>query len=651
MGLSKADREGSIASRIGLVLKGTSGSLRREMWMQIILIAFTIFGLACKFLIEMREPLNSDNIAPGLLSMEIWKHKNYLLTSYYLDSNHPIIFPDLIPLNFLPQVLSSFDPDWIRYVNFILYLGSVAVLALVASRASGDLKCGLAASALLANMYPSSFSFYSLLTMHSTALIAAGLLMLNIKKLAQMRTWKLIVVGVIINALVFSDTIIIAWFIIPYVAVSLLLRYDLRSRAYAALLAISCFITYYWKTNLIVDFLTAMPALRSIWSMISESLPMLIKSMAYLLNGSLYTLFSDPTILDWAIALAFILATAYSIRSAIVDRRPESREIFAILAVSASVILAGYILTSISVNFMTGRYLTMTAASVYVLMAAALRRSYIPYIIVLMLLLSAGAYANYSFLKEASGQPNQDTRELIDLLSSRGLSYGYGDYWDANLVTYLTNEKIVMRPASIYEGELLPFRWVTCERWYSEGPEKVDRYFIVTRNSTQEKENPWNTDLLLKRDDLGPVLSLNEPIETIELRDHTVYVFKGPIPYQQMNGWYANENWSSSNLRWISGDARLVIHSEENKSEVLRFKATSFLKPRTLAIELEGSKPTKIQVTSGTSSIEAPLNLTRGANVIRLHVIEGCDKPCETLGPRNGDCRCISMAVGNITAV
>lgn len=620
---------------------------------RLILTAFTLFGLTCKLLIEIKEPLNSDNIATGLMSMEIWRHKNYLLNSYYQDASHPGFFPDLVPLNFLPQVLSSFDPDWIRWINFSIYLGSVAVLAIAAYRASGEINAGLAASALMANMYPSSFGFYTLLTAHGTSLIAAGLLMLNIRRLVRMKPWMLLVLGVVINAMVFSDSILLAWFIIPYLAVSFLLSYDLRSRAYSVLLAISGFITHYWKTNLITDFVSVPPALRDMSSVMTESLPMLIKGLSYLLNGSLYALFNGPGIWDLVVASAFILALFYSMRSAIADREPGSRDLFAFLATSTVVIFASFILTTLSVNFLTTRYLIMAAASAYLIMAVALKNRSIPYLLLILILLSAGAHANYSFLKESS-QPNQSEMELIDLLRSKGLNYGYGDYWDANLVTYLTNEEIVMRPVSVYRGELQPFRWVTCERWFSEAPEKIDKYFIVTRVAirapSQEEENPWEMMPLLRGSDLGPVFDLKEPVETIDLRDHRVYVFQGPVPYLQMNGWYAPENWSGSKWRWMSRDARLTIPSADNRSEVLRLKATSFLEPRTLEIGLEGSVPIRTEVTTGFSSIEAPLNLTRGDNTVTLHVIDGCDKPCETTGPRKGDSRCLSLAVENITA-
>ena len=53
-------------------------------------------------------------------------------------------------------------------------------------------------------------------------------------------------------------------------------------------------------------------------------------------------------------------------------------------------------------------------------------------------------------------------------LLARNLTCGVGDYWDANIVTALSQSRVIVRAVSgSTRGTLAPFLWVSDERWYT----------------------------------------------------------------------------------------------------------------------------------------------------------------------------------------
>lgn len=59
---------------------------------------------------------------------------------------------------------------------------------------------------------------------------------------------------------------------------------------------------------------------------------------------------------------------------------------------------------------------------------------------------------------------------LADWLAARGLTHGYGPYWDASVVTVFGAGRVAVRPVTAERGVVEPFRWMSDDRWYAEGP-------------------------------------------------------------------------------------------------------------------------------------------------------------------------------------
>ena len=88
-----------------------------------LLIMFIVYGLIGKLLISLNRSLDSDSVIAGIVSREIWVHKNLLLSQFYLPSSTPHIFSDILPFHLLPQIISNFDPICHSYnviCNFLI---------------------------------------------------------------------------------------------------------------------------------------------------------------------------------------------------------------------------------------------------------------------------------------------------------------------------------------------------------------------------------------------------------------------------------------------------------------------------------------------------------------------------------------------------
>ncbi len=116
-------------------------------------------------------------------------------------------------------------------------------------------------------------------------------------------------------------------------------------------------------------------------------------------------------------------------------------------------------------------------------------------------------------------------------------------------------------------------------------------------------------------------------------------------------GWYGNENLTGTQTRWMQADATIIALSPVNRTANLSLQALSFNRNRTLEISASGVPVAWVAVPTGFINMSVPLQLAKGANIVRLHVPEGCERPCDIRGVNSSDDRCLSMAVRNLIVV
>jgi hypothetical protein len=143
----------------------------------------------------------------------------------------------------------------------------------------------------------------------------------------------------------------------------------------------------------------------------------------------------------------------------------------------------------------------------------------------------------------------------------------------------------------------------------------------------------------------GRCLSIGIQNPTIQERKENIKVQSNPI---LISGWHGAENWNTTTIHWMDADATIAVYSEEKRDAVLRFQAQSFVRPRSLEISSDAHFNVKLAITTNLVNIAEPIHLIKGQNLIRFHVPEGCEKPCDIPKLGSPDCRCLSVAVQNL---
>lgn len=117
-----------------------------------------------------------------------------------------------------------------------------------------------------------------------------------------------------------------------------------------------------------------------------------------------------------------------------------------------------------------------------------------------------------------------------------------------------------------------------------------------------------------------------------------------------LQGWHGLDDWDGSPTRWMENNATFMIYSDENRVVDLSLKAVSFYRPRTIEIYVNDLLLMVAEVPPDHFVIERfpGISLTEGANVVRFHVPEGCEKPSDIRELNNPDSRCLSVAVQDI---
>lgn len=111
------------------------------------------------------------------------------------------------------------------------------------------------------------------------------------------------------------------------------------------------------------------------------------------------------------------------------------------------------------------------------------------------------------------------------------------------------------------------------------------------------------------------------------------------------NGWHGLEDWGGTPSRWMENDATLVIYSDKNRTAELSFRVRSYNRPRTLELyDSEDNLIGEATISENFREIKMPIELEVGANSIRLHTPEGCDRPSEVSEGKSKDGRCLSLA-------
>jgi hypothetical protein len=114
-------------------------------------------------------------------------------------------------------------------------------------------------------------------------------------------------------------------------------------------------------------------------------------------------------------------------------------------------------------------------------------------------------------------------------------------------------------------------------------------------------------------------------------------------------GFYDIENWSGTPTRWMQSEATFVVFSTEGAAACLSLQALSFYRNRTLEVFSKGSLEAQVAVPTSFVDVFVTIHLEAGANTVRFHVPEGCERPSDKPELNSSDTRCLGVAVQNLT--
>ena len=483
----------------------------------VILAILVIYGLFAGFMYSLNFDLGSDTVVPGIVAMEVFNHGDI---QFDFPVNDPYLFTDIYTFHLLPQLLSGYDPTVLRLTAFAMFLILIAIFSYIIYRYAGTVSA-LMFAALMANLSPDAYTYFISPEWHEGTLIATGIfiILLNfdrIKKSSMYWTAACVIAAALV---MLSDSTFLALFIIPYIAYYILFkRAELQkslSKKKAGkqgngtvdisdkggqkntdiiLLSVALIPTLAWL------FKTYEPTSLGLWMPYFDSTPVSLVGIQYALTVNLPLYFQCITflvsqawynvlglhigLLDIPMALIFIAALGISV----VRTNKNARYLYMMFLVAAIVMFLGFVFSSLTDGLWSSRFLIYTALSVFAVIALGYdekdesnKLNLVLLGLVVVLVLST-VPLNYSRLVSLDSHPNQDENQLISFLESRGYNFGYSDYANANLLTYLSKEQVTVRSVRIQNGKIDPYPWLAAVKWYNVHPSK---FFILSKTGTE----------------------------------------------------------------------------------------------------------------------------------------------------------------------
>jgi hypothetical protein len=193
--------------------------------------------------------------------------------------------------------------------------------------------------------------------------------------------------------------------------------------------------------------------------------------------------------------------------------------VYSILFTAAVIMMIAYIGSGYARDISTTRYLIFTGLFIFILIAVSFNEKSKLFLCAIIALLALLAISNILYISAMDNQPNKAQYGLIDFLLANDLHYGYGDYWSANVITYLSNENVSIRQMnfndSIYKlndtSKIIPYMWFSGESWYVYQP---DEYFVII-----EKDKWIQTELI------DGYVKTHDVYEKLEYDNYDIYVF------------------------------------------------------------------------------------------------------------------------------
>lgn len=172
------------------------------------------------------------------------------------------------------------------------------------------------------------------------------------------------------------------------------------------------------------------------------------------------------------------------------------------------------------------------------------------------------------------------------------------------------------------------------------------RYVIVHKNQLSSEQLEFVTNLLKKTLKTEPDVYEEDELIVYRVPDETIQ------PFMLLGtGWNRLENWDGTMTRWLSNKATLSVYSGVAENSVLKISACSLHSPKTLEVYNGKTLQSKQNISTNLSTVNIPVTLNQGKNVILLNVPEGTERPCDFPELKNNDTRALSIAIQGVELI
>lgn len=460
-----------------------------------VLFFLILYGLSLKFQLSLSHKLDSDDVSPGLVWKEFFVHGNSFLQGFYFPFADPHVFSDLIPYHLLPQLLSGYDPVALALSAYFIFVAIILIFSVLIYNMTKNITNSLIFASLFVNIPNfAADNFFLRPEVHMGAITFLGILLLIYPQNSHGKL-RAVLYLLILALISFSDSLILLWYFVPFFVASTLFvllnrPFEIRKLSFPIISGILVSLVYLVKGNM--PTLIKYPiSLLTDKCLIFENFLLLFKGICLLYNHKLFEFANTSKLNILAVIVVLItIGIMYFVFSNI-SRTFRKNPVWCLFVIfSITIISIAYVFTSISINIYTTRYLTfplMLGLSIVALTYNQNMKLQKVYLFLILSIIFINAGSNAALLKGGYEQPNKEQYELIEYLKDSNLTLGYGDYWDANLITYLSSEEIVIMPVIFNDAKITPYKWLSFKKWFTEQPGDNEEIFVIQSHFQNEE--------------------------------------------------------------------------------------------------------------------------------------------------------------------
>jgi hypothetical protein len=204
-----------------------------------------------------------------------------------------------------------------------------------------------------------------------------------------------------------------------------------------------------------------------------------------------------------------VVVVALAVGTVLAWRRRSADPWYAVLALLPATCVLVYAFTDKALTTGTDRYVALVIPECAILLALVLRsvnqrQALAVCLLVLGSTLVGGRATLNTYRDRPETNPNAYEMTVVDLLRDHGLTRGYGDFWDANIITYLSGFDVDLVPVGCKASATARFVWFIDSNRFEP---RVNRSFFLTTERDNRSTCP--TDQV--------VAQFGSPIETLQV--------------------------------------------------------------------------------------------------------------------------------------